>query len=88
MRRYTLVLIPDREDGGYSVLVPALPGLATQGDTREQALHMAREAIEFHLECLSAEGEPIPEDEILVERVEVDVDTAVARGRVPSRGPA
>jgi predicted RNase H-like HicB family nuclease len=72
MRRYTVVLIPEPEEGGYSVLVPALPGLFTQGDSREEALSSAREAIAFHLECLSAEGEQIPDDDGLVfEHVEV-----------------
>jgi predicted RNase H-like HicB family nuclease len=72
MREYTVILVPEREDGGYSVLVPALPALFTQGDTREEALAAAREAITFHLESLAEEGEPIHEDAGLeVERVEV-----------------
>jgi predicted RNase H-like HicB family nuclease len=72
MRRYTVVLIPEPEEGGYSVTVPFLPGLFTQGDTREEALDAAREAIEFHLECLAAEGEAVPDEgAVLVEHVEV-----------------
>jgi predicted RNase H-like HicB family nuclease len=72
MRRYTVVLIPEPEEGGYSVAVPALPGLFTQGETREEAIDAAREAIAFHLECLAEEGEPIPDDDGLVfEQVEV-----------------
>lgn len=60
MRRYTIVMPPEPEEGGYSVDVPALPGLHTQGDSYDAALANARAAIEFHLECLEAEGEPIP----------------------------
>lgn len=45
MRRYTLLLIPDSEEGGYTVRVPALPGLTTEGDTLEEAIANARDAI-------------------------------------------
>jgi len=75
MKRYTVVLIPEAEDGGYSVTVPALPGLFTQGESRDEALEAAKEAIAFHLECLAEEGAPIPEDEALVYE---HVDVAVA----------
>jgi predicted RNase H-like HicB family nuclease len=44
--RYTVVLDPDPDDGGYTVTVPALPGCVTEGDTREEALSNAAEAIE------------------------------------------
>lgn len=74
MRRYTVVLMPEPEAGGYSVTVPALPGLFTQGDTRDEALAAAREAIAFHLESLAEEGEALPDEgAILVEQVEVAV---------------
>lgn len=33
------------EDGGFSVSVPALPGCFTQGDTLDEAISMAKEAI-------------------------------------------
>ena len=62
MRRYTVLLVPDLEEGGYAVRVPALTGLHTQGDTYKEAVRNARDAIAFHLECLEAEGEPIPEE--------------------------
>lgn len=72
MRRYTVVLIPEPDAGGYSVTVPALPGLFTQGDTKDEALAAAREAIVFHLESLAEEGEALPDEgAILVEHVEV-----------------
>ena len=40
------------EEGGFSVLAPALPGCHTQGETREEALAMAKDAIEGYLEVL------------------------------------
>ena len=62
MRRYTAVLYCDPEDGRYSVEVPALPGCVTEGDTLEEALTNARDAIQLYLEDLQACGEPIPEE--------------------------
>ena len=44
-RRYTINLLPQPE-GGFTVLVPALPEVVTEGDTREEALANAKEAIE------------------------------------------
>lgn len=38
------------EDSGYSVVVPDLPGCMTQGDTLEEALAMAEDAIGLYLE--------------------------------------
>lgn len=55
------VLIQPEADGGFSVSVPALPGCHTQGETREEALEMARDAIEGYLEVLKAEGRSLPE---------------------------
>ncbi len=73
MARYTVVLTPEPEEGGYSVRVPALPGLSTQGDTYEEAVANARSAIAFHLECLAQEGEAIPEESAAPHLVAVDV---------------
>lgn len=73
-RRYTIVLTPEPDDGGYSVHVPALPGLRTQGDSYDLALANARAAIEFHLESLEAEGEPIPDEAAPPELATVDVE--------------
>lgn len=62
MRRYSVLLTPDAEDGGYTVRVPSLPGCNTQGDTLEEAIANAREAIEGYLESLRDLGRPIPEE--------------------------
>jgi antitoxin HicB len=60
--RYTVVLLPEPEEGGFSVLVPALPGCLTQGETVDEALTNAREAIGLHLRALTRDGEPVPEE--------------------------
>ena len=61
-RHYTIILHPDIEEGGYTVLVPALPGCVTQGETLEEAIAMAKDAIRLHIESLIADGEPVPEE--------------------------
>lgn len=48
------------QEGGYVASVPALPGCYTQGDTYEEALANAREAIELYLESLIADKEEVP----------------------------
>ncbi len=54
-------LIPE-EAGGYTVLVPLLPGCVSCGETIEAATANAREAIELHIENLAAHKQPIPQD--------------------------
>ena len=60
--RYTVVLEPDPDGQGYTVRVPALQGCITEGQTRDEALANAREAIEGFIEGLNIAGEPIPEE--------------------------
>jgi antitoxin HicB len=62
MRRYSVVLIPDPVDGGYAVLVPTLPGCITEGDTVDEALDNARDAVRSYLADVQASGEPMPEE--------------------------
>ncbi len=44
------------EEGGYTVLVPALPGCITYGETVDEAIAMAKEAIEVYIEELRERG--------------------------------
>lgn len=60
MIEYQIVLEPDREDGGYVVHCPALPGCYSQGDTRDEAIANMRDAIEAYLESLRMDNLPIP----------------------------
>ena len=76
MLKYTVILVPE-EEGGYSVEVPALPGCYTQGETREEAIAMAKEAIELYLESCKAHGETVPE-ESGVESLIIEVREPVA----------
>ncbi|HEX8681896.1 MAG TPA: type II toxin-antitoxin system HicB family antitoxin [Ardenticatenaceae bacterium] len=56
------VVLHPIEDGWWMAEVPSLPGCATQGATRDEALTNVREAIESYIESLQMDGEPIPED--------------------------
>jgi len=49
--KFNIILEPD-EDGGFAVTVPALDGCFTQGDTEEEAIENAKEAILCYLEGL------------------------------------
>lgn len=44
------VVLEPSDDGGYTVLVPSLPGSISEGETVEEALSNIREAIELYLE--------------------------------------
>lgn len=75
--RYAVILEPD--DGAFSVIVPALPEVHTFGKTPEEALQMAREAIELTLEYRRDKGLDIPPsdaDETRLERVIVSLPAA------------
>jgi predicted RNase H-like HicB family nuclease len=60
---YTIVLHPEPEEGGYSVTVPALPGCYAQGESVEEAIALAKEAIKVHIHGLIEDGQPIPKEE-------------------------
>lgn len=62
------VLIEQDDDGFFVAEVPSLPGCVTQGDTREEAILNAREAIAVYMDSLHDHDEPIPppiEEEIV-----------------------
>ena len=58
---YTVIFEPLTE-GGYQVIVPALPGIVTYGRTLDEAREMAQDALQCHLRALIKDGEEIPKD--------------------------
>lgn len=48
-----------QDEGGYHVYAPDLPGLHTQGDTLDEAVANAEEALELYVEGLREQGRPI-----------------------------
>jgi antitoxin HicB len=57
-----VILIPDNGVGGYTAIVPSLPGCISEGDTVEEAIVNIREAIELYIESMVEHGEKVPED--------------------------
>ena len=57
------ILLRKEPEGGYTVIVPSLPGCITYGDSIEEAIKMAKEAIELYIESLQEHGEAIPTEE-------------------------
>jgi len=49
-------------EGGFQVIVPALPGIVTYGRTIDEAREMAQDAITCHLQGLLKDDEDIPDD--------------------------
>ncbi|MBI3894907.1 MAG: type II toxin-antitoxin system HicB family antitoxin [Acidobacteria bacterium] len=58
------VVLEPSDEGGYTAIVPALPGCISEGDTREEALSNVQEAIRLYLE-------PVEDDEALSPHAEV-----------------
>jgi predicted RNase H-like HicB family nuclease len=56
---YPVVLHKDKRSD-FGVTVPELPGCFSAGRTIDEALAMAKEAIELHLEALISDGQPVP----------------------------
>lgn len=70
---YRVIYDPIAE-GGYQVIVPALPEIVTYGRTLEEAREMAKDAIRCVLESALKAGEPIPQDiEPAAERLAVTI---------------
>jgi antitoxin HicB len=60
---YTYKIYLHKEvDGGYTVTVPALPGCITYGENVDEAIAMAKEAVELYLEEMKSRNEEITDD--------------------------
>jgi predicted RNase H-like HicB family nuclease len=66
--------------------VPALPGCFTQGETIEECLERAREAITGHLQSLVDLHQPIPEeperDDAVIGKVQVNLPVSLSFSNV------
>jgi len=63
---YRILLRPEPE-GGYTVIVPTLPGCITYGEDIREAKKMAIDAIKVYLQSLKKHGEPITDDSEVLE---------------------
>ena len=58
---YPIAILQGDDVHAWGVEVPDIPGCFSAGEDLDDALAMAREAIEGHLELLAESGDPIPE---------------------------
>jgi predicted RNase H-like HicB family nuclease len=58
------IILEPSEEGGYTAIVPSLPGCISEGDTKEGALKNIREAIELYLE-------PVEDDQTFTPNAEM-----------------
>jgi predicted RNase H-like HicB family nuclease len=67
--RYAVVV--EKGETSFGAYVPDLPGCIAAAETKEELLKLIHEAIEFHVEGLREDGQPIPEPSSSIEYVEV-----------------
>jgi predicted RNase H-like HicB family nuclease len=58
------IVLGPSEEGGYTAIVPSLPGCISEGDTKEEALKNIREAVELYLE-------PVEDDRVFAQNAEM-----------------
>lgn len=66
--RYAVVI--EQGETSYGAYVPDLPGCVAVGETLEEVRELISEAVQFHLEGLREDGEPIPPPKSILEYVE------------------
>ena len=59
------IVLEPSDEGGFTALVPSLPGCISEGDTREQALANIKEAIELYLEPVEDDMLSLPKAEVI-----------------------
>lgn len=84
--RYAIVI--ERAARNYSAYVPDVSGCVATGKTVADTLRNMREALEFHLEGLAEDDQPIPDPSSVVEYVEVRMPAEAVRHRSTARRKA
>jgi predicted RNase H-like HicB family nuclease len=67
--RYAVVI--ESGDKTFGAYVPDLPGCVAAGGTRDEVMRLITEAIEFHIDGLKRNGEPVPKPSSTVAFVDV-----------------
>jgi predicted RNase H-like HicB family nuclease len=62
MRQYVILI--EKGEGNFGVFAPSLPGCVSVGKTRQEAIDNMYEAIQFHLDTMAEDGDPIPEEDL------------------------
>ena len=71
-------VVTEPTETGYSAYVPDVPGCVAAGETEAEVTGLIREALQFHLEELRLDGDPIPPSTSRVAYVKVPEPAAVA----------
>jgi predicted RNase H-like HicB family nuclease len=64
-------VIIERSETGFGAYVPDLPGCVAVGETEQEVRELIREAIEFHIDGLREDGQPVPTPAVRIEYVDV-----------------
>jgi predicted RNase H-like HicB family nuclease len=67
--RYAVVI--EKGAKGFGAYVPDLPGCIAAAKTRDEVVKLIQDAMEFHIDGLKQDGEPVPKPTSSVEFVEV-----------------
>ena len=68
----TYLVVIERGPSSFGAYVPDLPGCVAVAETRQEVEALIREAIEFHIEGLREEGQPLPEPSSTSQFVSID----------------
>ena len=68
--RYLVII--EKGESSWGAHVPDLPGCIAVAETRKEVIALIKEAVDFHLEGLRANGEPIPAPSSESEVIETD----------------
>lgn len=66
--KYAVII--EKGPTSYGATVPDLPGCTAVGETLDEVEELIREAIDFHIEGLRSDGEPVPPPTTICEYVE------------------
>ena len=67
--RYAVIV--EEGESSFGAYLPDIPGCVAVGDTKEEVMQLIQEAIEFHIEGLWADGQPIPQPSSSFDYVDV-----------------
>ena len=59
------IILESSDEGGYTVLVPSLPGCISEGNSKEEAITNIKEAIELYLDPVEDDLLAIPSAEVI-----------------------
>lgn len=80
------IVVYERTPNNWGAYVPDLPGCVAAADTREEVRELIREAIEFHIEGLCEDNEPVPAPGTWAEEIEVRVNLPLPSSRAEGEG--